>query len=344
MRDAADIAVLPAERIAAAFSRAVELASEFRGATAPNPPVGCVILDREGVILAEAAHRRAGEAHAEATAIEACRTAGMLGCIHTIVVTLEPCNHHGRTAPCTEAILATGARTVWYGAADPNTSVRGGGAAQLASAGLSVAKAESLRVREAPALAEACARLIAPFAKRARTGLPWITVKQALNRAGTMLPPAGAKTFTSETSLRFSHTLRKRADAILTGSGTVLADEPEFTVRRVADFPAKRRGLAILDRRRRVPETYLETARTRGFDPWRAASPHEALMRLGEEGALEVLVEAGPALTESILADGLWDEHVVIRQAPLIGGEDAITITPAVPMRMRGGLHVLGHH
>lgn len=333
---------MPAMRIAEAFRTALDLAAAYRGATAPNPPVGCVLLDEGGAVLGCAAHRKAGEGHAEALAIEASRQAGTFGRIHTVVVTLEPCNHTGRTPPCTEAILRTGARAVWIGCADPNTSVRGGGAARLAAAGLDVGFAASLPSPEGPALGEAAAQLIAPFAKRVRTGLPWITVKQALNRAGTMLPPPGAKTFTSEASLRFAHALRKRADAILTGSGTVIADQPEFTVRRLPDFPAKRRSLAILDRRERVPESYFEAARARGFDAWRAESPEEALARIGESGALEVLVEAGPTLTASLLDEGSWDEHVTIRQPPG-DGEDVITVRRQTATH-REQIDVLRHH
>jgi diaminohydroxyphosphoribosylaminopyrimidine deaminase / 5-amino-6-(5-phosphoribosylamino)uracil reductase len=310
--------------VAAAFSRALDCAEEFVGATSPNPPVGCVLLDRDGAVLAAEAHRRAGEAHAEARAIAAARQAGAFGRIHTAVVTLEPCNHWGRTPPCTEAILASGARAVWIGASDPNPAVVGGGAQRLAAAGLDVRFIRALKAGDASALAARAERLAAPFAKRARTGLPWITVKQALDRGGSMIPPPGAKTFTSDASLRFAHALRRRADAILTGSGTVLADAPEFTVRRVPDFPLKRRALAVLDRRGRVPEGYFHAAGERGLDAWRARSPEGALERLGRAGALEVLVEAGPALTGALLKAGLWDEHVVIEQGQP-GAQDVIT-------------------
>lgn len=296
----------------AALRLAIAAASRFRGATAPNPPVGCCLLDRDGRVLALDAHRRAGTPHAEAGAIAAARAAGTADRIHTVVVTLEPCNHHGRTPPCTEAILSTPARRLVIGAPDPNPAVAGGGAARLAEAGLAVAMAA-----EDPGLAGLagdCARLIAPFAKRATTGRPFVTVKQALDASGSMLPPPGAKTFTSETALRFAHALRRRADAVLTGSGTVLADDPGFDVRRVPDHPERRRQLAILDRRGRVPAAYLDAARDRGFLPFVARDIGEALDRLGEAGALEVLVEAGPALLASLDRAGLWDEWVTIRK------------------------------
>ncbi len=297
---------------AAALQLAVDAAARFRGATAPNPPVGCVLLDREARVLAVAAHRKAGTAHAEAGAIAAARTAGVADRIHTVLVTLEPCNHHGRTPPCTEAILATAARRVVIGARDPNPSVAGGGAGRLAAAGLEIRLADESS--ELSDLAAACRDLIMPFTKRATTGRPWVTVKQALDPAGSMIPPLGETTFTSEAALRFAHALRRRADAILTGSGTVLADNPGFDVRRVPDHPERRRQLAILDRRRRVPARYLAAARERNLEAFVSDDIGAALDRLGEAGALEVLVEAGPAVLASLDAAGLWDEWIVIRK------------------------------
>lgn len=317
---------VPVHAVADGFAEAVRLASEHVGATSPNPPVGCVLLDAEGRTLAAAAHRKAGTPHAEAAAIALSRDNGTFHRIHTVVVTLEPCNHTGRTPPCANAILETPARAIWIGAGDPNPLVAGGGAARLASAGLVVGFIQDLHDDRSQVLAAAAERLIAPFAKRVQTGLPWVTVKQAIDRAGSMVPPAGRKTFTSDASLDLAHRLRRRADAILTGSGTVLADAPLFTVRRVPDFPGKRRQLVILDRRGRVDERYLLRAAERGFDPAIAGDLPEALARLGAAGALEVLVEAGPELTGVLLAGALWDEHVLIRQGPGTSSDDIIDI------------------
>jgi diaminohydroxyphosphoribosylaminopyrimidine deaminase/5-amino-6-(5-phosphoribosylamino)uracil reductase len=260
-----------------------------------------------------------------------CRRAGTTGQIHTLVVTLEPCNHFGRTGPCVDAILTTPAKRVIIGTADPNPKVRGLGAERLAAAGIEVTFIDRIDA----ALAAQSRRLIAPFTKWARTGLPFVTVKQALDESGGMIPPPGQKTFTSPASLTFAHRLRRRADAIVTGSGTILADQPAFTVRHIADHPDKRRVLVILDRRGRVPGGYLEAAKAGGFDPLIAADFSEALAALGEGGALEVLVEAGPQLTGYILDNALWDEHVLIRKSAS-GEADDISI------RMRG--NVLRHH
>jgi diaminohydroxyphosphoribosylaminopyrimidine deaminase/5-amino-6-(5-phosphoribosylamino)uracil reductase len=310
-----------------AFSAALSAAQAFEGATAPNPPVGCVILSNECEVLATAAHQKAGQPHAEALAIEACRQNGTLAKIHILIVTLEPCNHHGRTPPCSEAILTTPAKEIWIGAADPNSHVKGGGAAHLKAAGLAVHMWSELSDAAAADLSIRANRLIAPFAKRVTTGLPWITVKQALNSNGTMLPPSGQKTFTSPQSLDLAHALRKRADAILTGSGTVLADLPLLNVRRVSDFPEKRRKLVLMDRRRRIPKSYVNESEARGFDVLMPASLDEAFKTLGQLGVNEVLVEAGPEITNAALQSGQWDEHVLIRQAKSPEMNDEITIT-----------------
>jgi len=317
--------------VAEAMNRAVDAAALFRGATAPNPPVGCTLLDDSGSILAVEAHRRAGGPHAEAAAIAFCRDTGTLDRIRTVVVTLEPCNHWGRTPPCTEAILSTPAASVVIGAADPNSMVAGGGLARLRAAGLAVCDLGDMPDGGAVALAARCSDLIAPFAKRAATGRPWVTVKQALDPSGSMIPPPGAKTFTSPAALRYAHALRRRADAVLTGSGTVLADDPDFTVRRVPDHPGRQRQLAILDRRHRVPARYMEAAAERRLVAFTADDLGAALDRLAAAGALEVLVEAGPAVTGSVLDGDAWDEHVLILKSATPGAPDRAEV------RRRGG-------
>ena len=317
---------IPADRIAEAFRQALVAAEAFLGATAPNPPVGCAALDADGAILAVAAHQFAGGEHAEVAALAACRAKGQLDRLDTLVVTLEPCNHHGRTPPCVGAIVGSGANTVWIGASDPNPAVAGGGAASLALAGLTVGIVADLPHPKAADLAQQAARLIAPFATRSRLGRPWLTLKQALTADGGMIPPPGSKTFTSEASLTQAHGLRRRADAIITGSGTILADVPLFTVRRGGDPRRTPRRLAILDRRRRTPDAYLESARGRGFQ----VSLHDdipgLLADLAAGGALEALVECGPTLLDAFLTADAWDERVTFRQSPDPGDPDSVEI------------------
>jgi diaminohydroxyphosphoribosylaminopyrimidine deaminase/5-amino-6-(5-phosphoribosylamino)uracil reductase len=316
------ITELPQGVIASAFARALAAAEAFLGATAPNPPVGAAVLDETGEVLAVAAHERAGQAHAEAKALAACRAAQTIDRAHTIVVTLEPCNHTGRTPPCCDAILASRISHVWIGSRDPNRAVKGGGAERLRDAGLVVRDIAAI----SPDLFRQSETLLAPFAKRARTGLPWVTVKQALDEQGSMIPPAGAKTFTSPASLLLAHQLRKRADAIITGSGTVLADAPHFTVRHVPDHAGKRRLLIVLDRRRRAGRDWIAASESRGFDVAIADSFEEALALAARRGALEVLVEAGPSLTQHVLGSDKWDEIYTIHKNGNGPGEDRVDV------------------
>lgn len=302
-------------------------AKNFCGATAPNPPVGAAGLNSAGQIIALAAHQKAGTAHAEAQVIEECRKKGILSQLNTLVITLEPCNHHGKTPPCTEAILNAaqegGLRRVYFGVQDPNTHVAGKGANRLREAGLEVF---DLNDHE-------CQQLIAPFSHWIQTGRPWVVLKTAFNSEcpqsslgslssidslaslaslASMIPPPGQKTFSSYESLCFAHQIRRSSDAILTGSGTVLIDQPEFTVRLCPDHPQKKRWLVVLDRRRRTPKSWIESREKAGFQVQLADDVDAALNFLGSQGVLQVLVETGPILTSTFLSRSLWNEHVVI--------------------------------
>ena len=288
-----------AMRLAAAEAR------KWLGATSPNPAVGAVALDAEGQVLAYAAHQRAGEAHAEVLLLEKCRMRGLMPRVHTFCVTLEPCNHQGRTPPCTAAIIAAGIRRVVVGARDPNPKVKGGGIDRLRQAGIDVVEDVG---------SEECKQLIHAFSYAVTSGKPWLTVKRALTAEGSMVPPAGQKTFTSPASLLLAHRLRKKADAILTGSGTILADDPLFTVRHVADYPGKRRVLAILDRRGRTPPDYIAKARERGMEVIIGQDIATILNDLAQKGVRDVLAEAGPNLTQSLVDSHMWTMSVTVRQ------------------------------
>jgi diaminohydroxyphosphoribosylaminopyrimidine deaminase / 5-amino-6-(5-phosphoribosylamino)uracil reductase len=291
------------------------LAEQYLGATSPNPCVGAAALSIDGKVLSMKAHTKAGTPHAEALVIADLRHKGLLIRAHSLLVTLEPCNHQGRTPACTRAIIQThqevGAfQKVIFICRDPNPKVPGQGEKQLRDAGIDTHCLEKddpsnpnvLRARN----------LIRAFACWSQTGRPWITMKIARNLAGTMVPPQGAKTFTSDSSLELAHALRKRSDAIMTGSGTVLADHPLFTVRRVPDHPEKKRWLVIMDRRGRVEQKYIQQAQANGFQVMVEKDIAKALDLLGSHGCLEVLVEAGPTLTDVFVQAGLWDEQVII--------------------------------
>ncbi len=310
--------MLSPEAIGLAMEQACREARRWLGATYPNPPVGAAALNATGHLLAIAAHQKAGSAHAEVALLEQCRAKGLMDRVHTLCVTLAPCNHHGRTPPCCDAIIESGIKHVVVGTRDPNTSVKNDGIERLRAAGIDV----TVGVEE-----ERCRQLIYAFAHSVTSGKPWITVKRAFDKNGSMIPPMGQKTFTSETSLILAHQLRKRADAILTGSGTILADDPSFTVRHVADHPGKKRILAILDRRKRVPSSWLKCAEKRGLIPFIYDNLGEAINDLAYREVREVLVEAGPPLSQAILKDGYWTMDVAIHK----GNPDDTIITTFNP-------------
>ncbi|MCQ8278248.1 bifunctional diaminohydroxyphosphoribosylaminopyrimidine deaminase/5-amino-6-(5-phosphoribosylamino)uracil reductase RibD [Acetobacteraceae bacterium KSS8] len=293
------------DAVASGFAAAIGAALAFLGNTAPNPPVGCAILDAQGRLLATGGHERAGLPHAEAAALNALRESGRWDDARTLVVTLEPCNHRGRTGPCTEAILRSPVREVWIGCPDPNPNVSGHGAARLAKAGLAVRTLDG----DGP-IARRCAALIAPFRRLAVERKPWITVKQAIDRHGSMLPPAGQSTFTSERSLLLAHRLRRATDAIVTGTGTVLADRPGFDVRRLPDHPGRRRLLVVVGNRT-LPSDWMEAAAGR-FVLRRVPGPDLVPAVLAEAGAMWAMAEAGPSLLASLEEAGLWNDRLVI--------------------------------
>ena len=313
------MAISPA--IQSAFDEALRLAATFAGRTSPNPCVGAAALDSHGTILSIQAHEQAGQLHAEANVIAELERKGLLGNAHTMVVTLEPCNHFGKTPPCADAVIRSGFKRVFVGATDPNPRVQGRGIEKLRAAGIEVIGPQEILTSDPTSqIPNRCEELIRSFAHWSKSGLPWVTLKTALNLQGTMIPPVGQKTFTSPESLRLAHELRRRADAILTGSGTILADQPTFTVRHISDHPVppvgKARWLVILDRRSRVSARYLEAAKARGFQVHLSQGIPETLQFLGSQGVIEVLVEAGPTLTQSFIDGGFWNQHVLIQQKP----------------------------
>ncbi len=291
---------------------AIDEARKYVGATSPNPPVGAVLADSEGNILSVGAHQKAGLDHAEIIAI---KSAGAnLEKAHTLYVTLEPCNHTGRTGPCTEAILQTPIKRVVYGIADPNPEVVGSGASYLKLKGIEVIDG---------VLAPECRKLTEGFLKLKLNKRPFITIKRAFNENSSMVPEAGQKTFTSQESLTFAHELRKESDAIITGSGTVLTDNPLFNVRYVPDHPGKRRLLIVLDRRRQVRPSWIKEASLRGLDVRIADSLESAVAFATAARCLKVLVEAGARVSEAFLKSPYWDRHIEIFKA----NPDRIVIT-----------------
>jgi diaminohydroxyphosphoribosylaminopyrimidine deaminase / 5-amino-6-(5-phosphoribosylamino)uracil reductase len=319
--------MLTPEHYSSAMSRACSEARLWLGATSPNPPVGAVALDEQGHILAVSAHRRAGEGHAEAELIKLCRDQKLMEKVHTIAVTLEPCTHAGRTPPCCDAIIRAGIRRVVVGCRDPNRAVKGGGCERLKEAGIEVI--EGIET-------EACRRLIHAFAFHAQTGRPFVTVKRAFNESGSMLPSVGEKTFTSKESLVLAHRMRKKADAIVTGSGTIMADNPLFTVRHVQDHDGKRRILAILDRRGRVSQKYIDEAGKRGLDVIVYGDIDNCFPDLASLGVRDILVEAGPTLSQSILNSPHWTMRVDIHKGTTDNVELSFSKCEKMPFDTKG--------
>jgi diaminohydroxyphosphoribosylaminopyrimidine deaminase/5-amino-6-(5-phosphoribosylamino)uracil reductase len=333
-----------------AMQRALTLAARGLETTDPNPRVGCVIAQR-GRISGEGWHERAGEAHAEVAAL---RAAGTQAAGATVYVTLEPCSHHGRTPPCTEALIAAHVARVVYAIADPNPLVNGRGAALLRAAAITV---------EAGLLQEEARELNAGFIKRMQRGLPLVRVKLAMSLDGrTALDNGASRWITGETARADVQHWRARSSAVLTGIGTVLTDDPRLDVRLADEAPgrARRQPLrVVLDARLRTPasarlfgsggEVLIMTALA-SADEARAAElsargarveslPAAAdrlvlkavLERLGELEANEVLVEAGATLAGALLRESLVDE-LLVYVAPTLLGPTARALVELPPL------------
>lgn len=293
---------------------AIRLARRGTGVTSPNPPVGAVIV-RDGAIIGRGWHRGAGHPHAE---IEAMRDASrrghdpLAGC--TMYVTLEPCSSHGRTPPCVEAVMAAGFRRVVWGTDDPDPRHSGRAAAILQGAGIEIATG----IAE-----DECRELIRPFAKRVRTGLPWVIAKAGMTLDGRITRPGGeGRWITGEAARADAMKLRARCDAIVAGAGTIRADDPALTVRGPG-FPRSRRQplRIILSNSGDLPAsarvlTDEHRDRTRIFQ---GLTLRDALLRLAADGVNAVLLEGGGSLLAQAFADRLVDE-VVFYCAPLISG------------------------
>lgn len=317
--------------ICRAFFYALQEALKYVGQTAPNPPVGCAVLNQKGELLTVAAHHRAGDLHAEALALQQCRALGVWNEISDIVVTFEPCNHKGRTSPCSEALLKTPVKRIWVGTTDPNPDVCGAGNQRLRQGGKKVLLLEELSTPQAQFWAKQCQELAAPFIKAVTKRQAWITVKQALNVSGVMIPPLGQKTFTSQASLRMAHQLRRGTDAIITGPNTIRLDWPSFTVRYVPDFTVRKQKLLVICSQQGkelqdiVPARYLVEAQERGFVPVLCQDVAQLPALLYDHQVIWGMVEGGPRLLQAIQEKRVWDEWLVFRKR--VKGEDQVQLT-----------------
>lgn len=322
------------------MQRALALARQAEGRTSPNPLVGAVLV-KQGRIIGEGFHHHAGAAHAE---IEALRAAGPAARDATLFVTLEPCAHHGRTPPCTDAIIAAGVAEVIYAVGDPNPNVDRKGHAQLAVAGL--------RVRRGVCADDAHA-LNRPFFKYISTGRPFVTAKFAMSLDGKIATHTGdARWIAGAAARRQGHQLRNVSDVILVGVGTVVADDPRLTTR--LDQANIRHPLrVVVDSRGRAPgsarlfdptlpgQTVLATTaaadadycaqlRARGVEVWTVpADAHNrvslpaVLDEIGRRKLLTVMVEGGGEVLGAFFTQRLVDRVWVFVAPIIIGGARA---------------------
>lgn len=346
------------------MARAIQLARQGLYSTDPNPRVGCVLV-KGGTVVGEGYHRQAGKPHAEPNALA---DAGEDAAGATAYVTLEPCCHHGKTPPCSDALIQAGVKRVVVAMVDPHQKVAGQGLAQLQAAGI---ETES-------GLLEAQARTLNPgFIKRMNHGLPWVRCKLAMSLDGrTAMASGESKWISSEAARLDVQRLRARSSAILTGIGTVLADDPSMNLR--VDADALQPGLrndeliqplrVVLDSSLQMPatarmlslpgRTLVAHARENPAaadalqdagamlvclpGPAGQVEPKQLLHHLAGLQLNEVLIEAGPKLAGRFLAAGLIDE-LVIYMAPHLMGHDgrALFQLPGLEeMRQRIGLEI----
>lgn len=338
---------------AAQLKRALELAERAIGVSEPNPRVGCVIGDESGTVLGEGFTQKAGQAHAEVMALADARSKGLSVAGATAWVTLEPCSHFGRTPPCCDALIDAGLRRVVVACLDPNPTVNGRGVDRLRAAGLAVDMADA-------EIAELARELNIGFFTRMQQGRCWVRLKVACSLDGQVaLADGRSQWITSPEARTDGHRWRRRAGAIVTGVGTVLADDPRLDVRLV---PTQVQPLrVVLDSHGRMPPGAAILHEPGRVLVVQAASPQQAhqhaplpnaerltlaptpagvdlcalLAALADRQVNEVHVEAGPRLNATFLQAGLVDE-ILLYQAPLMLG-------PGLPMAQLDPLPDLAH-
>ena len=328
------------------MERALGLGWRALGTTSPNPAVGCVIV-RAGEVVGEGWTHPPGQRHAEAAALE---QAGAKARGARLYTTLEPCNHFGRTPPCSEAIIAAGIAEVCIAVRDPNPNVAGGGAARLNEAGVKTLVGEC---------ADEAERLIEGFVKHSKTGMPFVTAKYAMSLDGKIAARTGdSKWISGEESREFAHLLRAQSDAIMVGINTVLADDPQLTARNAQGKANERQPLrVVLDSQGRMPpdarmlsapgNTLVVTAARpihgEPVEPHRPSTGSrrtehveitsvdgrvnlvELLTLLGERDITSVLVEGGGTTIGTLFDLKLVDKVVAFVAPAIIGGSEAIS-------------------
>ena len=279
-----------------AMRRALDLAASVRASASPNPWVGSVI-EPGGF---EGATQPPGGPHAEIVALD---RAGEAARGATLVVTLEPCAHQGRTGPCVDAILDAGVARVVVGIEDPDPNVRGEGIARLRAAGVEV---------ELGVCADEVRAQLAPYLKHRSTGRPWVVLKLAASVDGrTAAPDGSSQWITGDAARADAHRLRAESDAVIVGAGTVRADDPSLTVRHVEGRDPLRVVLGTAPAEAKVhPAVELE------------GDLGQVLDELGQRGVVQAVVEGGPTVAGAFHRAGLVDHYVIYLAPALFGGDD----------------------
>lgn len=290
-----------------AMRLAIEHAEQVKGNTYPNPPVGAVILDKYGEVVGVGGTEPTGGPHAEVVAL---RRAGDLAHGGTAVVTLEPCNHHGHTPPCVDALVAARLSRVVYAVVDPNPQAAGG-AKRLAEAGIEVEGGVLADVVERGTLRE--------WLHKRRTGLPHVTWKFAASVDGRSAAADGTSQWiTSEAARADVHRRRAVADAIVVGTGTVFADDPALTARLPGGGLAERQPLRVVVGEREISteaKVLNDDSRTMLI---RTHDPHEVIKALADR--TDVMLEGGPTLAGAFLRAGVVDRILAYVAPILLGG------------------------
>jgi len=288
---------------------AIEAGRRVRHRTSPNPWVGAVLVDPDGNTRTGATMPPGG-AHAERVALS---DAGARAVGSTLFTTLEPCNHTGRTGPCTEAIIEAGVARVVVGIEDPDPQVAGTGIARLREAGITVDVGLGSPEIE---------QQLAPYLHHRRTGHPWVVLKLAASADGRTAAPDGSSQWITGAEARAdAHRLRAESDAILVGAGTVRADNPSLTVR---DWPTDDSIPAdeVTSPRRIVLGSAPADARVRPCVEW-DRSLTSLLAQLGTEGVVQLMVEGGATVAASFHNAGLVNQYVLYTAPVLFGGDDS---------------------
>ena len=300
------------------LERACELARRGAGGTSPNPPVGAVVV-ANGTIVGEGYHHRAGEPHAEPLAL---RAAGERARGATLYVSLEPCNHHGRTPPCSHAVAGSGIVRAVVGTRDPNPRTAGGGIAYLRGRGIAVDVADDEHARD----------LIAPFARAVTARRPFVTLKLAMSLDGFVASRRGEQQWlTGEEARTLVRELRIVHDAVAVGAGTVRIDNPQLTVR-PAHVRERNYLRAVFSRSGDLDPGSRVFKPVPHYDPTLVLSGDllASLRELHERGIASVLCEGGPDLAAQLLHAHLVDRLILLVAPTFLAGPDAVPVVPGL--------------